>query len=950
MQPDDWPRIKEIFAAALALSPDARHAYLLSACGDDIALRRHVEDLLVSYDQADTFLETPADVIKVFSVTSLEGRRIGPYTLSSRIGAGGMGEVYKAHDTRLDRPVAIKVLPSHVASDALAHDRFEREARAVAALNHPHICTLHDVGNQDGIDFLVMEYLDGETLASRLEKGPLTLPQVLQYAVQIASALDRVHRAGIVHRDLKPGNIMLTKAGAKLLDFGLSKAGASLLGAHQASNAPTLEITSAGTILGTIPYMAPEQLDGQQADARSDIFAFGTVFYEMLSAKRAFGGDSHSAVIAAIREHEPQPLTGVSPAVDRIMRTCLAKDPDDRWQTARDLLRELKWIADDGPDTSSSVSVADSRASKTGAWRSTVMAVVIATTLAGTSYLFLQRPTPELLPARFEVSTPPTSDPMSFALSTDGRLLAFVAASGDVSKLSVRPIDQIAAQTFDGTDGASYPFWEPDGRSIAFFAEGKLKRLNIDSGLTQVITDAPTGRGGTWSRDGTIVFAPTTASTLMRVPANGGTPVPTTRLQSGENSHRWPQFLPDGRRFLFLSTQGVEGTQGIFIGALDEDEVTKLLDDDAPGVYATPDTLLVVRQSTLIAFTFDPVRGAIGGEPVPVAQPVGFDSLLARGAFAVSDTGVLAHRTGIAERRQLVWVDRTGTAQGAVGPADDHAMASPELNTVGRGIAIFRTLDGNADVWLLSTAGGVPSRFTFDLKVDGFPIWSSDGQRIMFSSNVKGHYGIFERPAVGVGDDRPLVHSTELNVPIPLDASADGRFLLFAVKGRTTGIDLWAHALTGDAERLPVAHSNFDEMAGQFSPDGRWIAYQSNASGRLEVYVTPFPRRGRQEQVSSAGGSQPRWAPDGRTLFYVAADRRMMSVPLDPAGQTLNPKSPVPLFATHLASGTNVPPAVGSRAQYDVAPDGRFLMNVAVEGAAAPPIAVALNWLSGLNR
>ena len=327
----------------------------------------------------------------------------------------------------------------------------------------------------------------------------------------------------------------------------------------------------------------------------------------------------------------------------------------------------------------------------------------------------------------------------------------------------------------------------------------------------------------------------------MRVPANGGTPVPVTRLMPGENSHRWPQFLPDARRFLFLSTQGVQGTQGVYIGTLDSENVTKLLDDDTPGVFAAPDTILVVRQGTLVALRFDPFRGVVSGEPTSLVQPIGFDSLLVRGAFAVSQSGVLAHRTGIAERRQLMWVDRAGKSQGTVGPPDDHAMASPELTRDGRRIAIFRTLDGNADVWLLSTVGGVPSRFTFDPKVDGFPVWSSDEQRILFATNVKGHYGIFERQVTGAGDDRRLVHSTDLNVPLPMDVSPDGRFLLFAVKALKSGIDLWAEPLTSHGASLPVAQSSFDEMAGQFSPDGKWVAYQSNASGRLEVYVTPFP-------------------------------------------------------------------------------------------------------------
>ncbi len=444
---------------------------------------------------------------------------------------------------------------------------------------------------------------------------------------------------------------MLTKAGAKLLDFGLSKATASLAGAHSASPGLSLEITSAGIILGTVQYMAPEQFEGNPADARADIFAFGAVFYEMLSAAKAFEGNSLSSVRAAIREQEPSPLAGLPPMVDRIMRTCLAKDPDDRWQTARDLLRELRWVADARPDAPSAASGVESRASRMVTVGTAIMALVMTAAFAA-GYLYFKGSAPEPLhaplPARFEVLTPPTSDPMSFALSADGRQLAFVSASEGVSKLWVRPIDQITAQTFVGTDGASYPFWAPDGRSIAFFADGKLKRLNFDGSLPQIITDAPTGRGGTWSQDGVILFSPTTASTLMRVPANGGTPVPVTRLMPGENSHRWPQFLPDARRFLFLSTQGVQGTQGVYIGTLDSENVTKLLDDDTPGVFAAPDTILVVRQGTLVALRFDPFRGVVSGEPTSLVQPIGFDSLLVRGAFAVSKAA--CSRTGRALR------------------------------------------------------------------------------------------------------------------------------------------------------------------------------------------------------------------------------------------------------------------------------------------------------------
>ena len=585
MRPEDWSRVKDLFAAALPLSAHARSTYLARACEGDAELRQQVEALLVSHEQADSFLETVAHLPDTSHVR--EGQRIGPYELSSQIGAGGMGVVFKARDTRLDRTVAIKLLPMHIAADQTARDRFEREARAVAALNHPHICTLHDVGRVDGIDFLVMEYLDGETLAARLFRGPLALNQALEHGIQIASALDRVHRAGLVHRDLKPSNIMLTKAGAKLLDFGLSKAGASAAVGDSPSSPRSLDITSAGIILGTLQYMAPEQLEGKPADARSDIFAFGSVLYEMIAGVKAFAADSQSSVAETIRTQEPPPIANLPPMLDRVIRTCLAKDPDDRWQTARDLLRELKWTADTGSGPLAVTTRVNSRLPGV-AWISAGILITMAAALGVGSYLYSQRRTPEPLPARFEVSTPATSDPMSFALSPDGRQLTFVVTSNNVSSLWVRRIDQITPRPLLGTEGAIYPFWSPDGKTIAFFAEGKLKRLDLDGGLPQSIADAPIGRGGTWSRDGVILFAPTTASPLMRVSATGGIAGPATVFAEGQNSHRWPHFLPDGRRFLFLATQGQIGAQGIFLGTLESSTITRVLEDDSSPVYASP--------------------------------------------------------------------------------------------------------------------------------------------------------------------------------------------------------------------------------------------------------------------------------------------------------------------------------------------------------------------------
>jgi serine/threonine protein kinase/Tol biopolymer transport system component len=956
LDPGEWERAKRIFADAVALPVDGRAAFVASACGSDARLRVEIETLLQAHEQAHLFLEVrpeiPADLFagtQAGDAASMEGRCLGPYEFLGRAGAGGMGDVYKARDLRLNRTVAIKVLPPHLAHDRRAADRIGREARAVAVLSHPNICTLYDVGREDDIVFLVMEYLDGDTLAARLEGGPLKQAQALHFAIQIASALDRVHRAGVIHRDLKPGNIMLTKDGAgavqaKLLDFGISELRGpapgpeTMHGALAGASSSSPDDATSGLLRGTIRYMAPEQLDGKPADARSDVFAFGAVLYEMLTGSPAFGGPTTTAVITAVHDHEP--TLALPPSLQRVVLTCLAKNPDDRWQTARDLLRELQWVQSDVRDREAAVG--DSRSQRHRvAWIATATGLAAAIAAAAIVFVALNRRPPEAVAASFEVSTPFSDDPMSFALSADGRQLVFVATKDGASILWVRPIDDLNARPLDGTDGASFPFWSPDARAIGYFASGKLQRIDPRGGRPQPLADAPNGRGGSWAGDGTILFAPSTAGPLMRVSSEGGTPRPATQLTPGQNSHRWPQFLSGGKRFIYLSTQGQPGTSGVFLGSLDGAAPTRVLDDDAPAVYAPPGRLLVPRNGDLVSLEFNPDHPDVSGNASVVARLVGYDTQLARGAFSVSDAGVLAYRTGIASRRQLVWFDRGGHALGTAGPPDNDAIAAPELSPDGRHVAVFRSVAGNDDVWTIPIEGGIPTRLTAAPGLDGFPIWTRDGRSVIYTA-LHGSYGLAERSLAG--GERALFQTPGLK--IATDVSPDGRVLLYAIQVPVTGVDLWAAPLPPESDLAPwpVAQTPFDEMAGQFAPNGAWIAYQSNATGQMEIYVRPFPGPGTEQRLSLGGGSQPRWSPKGQELFYVAADGRLMVIPVayDARFRTLEAATPHALFRTHLATGANIPPAVGTKAQYVVAPDGRFLMNVSLEGAPAPPIVVSV--------
>jgi Tol biopolymer transport system component len=872
-----------------------------------------------------------------------------------------MGEVYRARDPRLGRDVAIKVLPAAFSADPERLHRFEQEARAAAALNHPNILAVYDIGQHDGAPYIVSELLEGETLRERLSGGALPVRKAVEYAVQIAHGLAAAHEKGITHRDLKPENVFVTSDGrVKILDFGLAKlTQAEPAGASLSALPTTPPDTVPGVVLGTIGYMAPEQVRGQTADHRSDIFAFGAILYEMLSGQRAFLGataaDTMGAILAKDRPDLPTAERHISPALIRIVDRCLEKSPAARFQTATDLAFALESVSSPS-DSAAAAPVAPGRQALLHnarvAWGIAASSLLIAA-LAIATTLYLRPAAPAPVVTRLDVVTPPTSEAFSFALSPDGRQLAFVANGENGSQLWLRPLDQVAARPLAGTEGAIYPFWAPDGRAIGFFAGGKLKRLDLAGSVPQVLADTPQGRGGSWNSDGVIVFAPSTVSGLMRVMATGGTPVAVTRFAPGHGSHRWPQFLLDGRRVVFLVTLGRADTHGMYVVSLDGGEPTRVLAGETAAVYAPPGYLLWVSQGVLVAQRFDATRATLEGEPIPVTQALGIDDGTFRSAFSVSAMGTLAHRVGSPARRQLVWVDRTGKVLNAIGVPDDNVLANPALAPDGQRVAVSRIVDGNFDVWLMEVGRGVANRYTFDAALDATPIWSPDGSRLVFSSTRKGATGdLYEKPADGATDEQPFFVNTQDKWPH--DWSRDGRFILYAVTADPkSGWDLWALPLTGERKPFPVVQTSFEEFGGQFSPDGRWIAYASNESGRSEIYVRPFPGPGGKWQVSTAGGAQPRWRRDGKELFYVAPDNRLMAVPLGFAAdaRAVDVGAPVALFPTRLASGAGIG-SVGSfaTAQYDIATDGRFLMNVAVEEATAPPITIVQNWLAGLKK
>ena len=888
------------------------------------------------------------------------GALLGPYKIQSSIGEGGMGEVYRAQDTRLGRAVAIKVLSSRQSQDVGSRERFAREARAISSLSHPNICALYDVGSQDGVDYIVMEYLEGETLAARLKKGPLPIEQALRYGTEVSMALETAHRSGIVHRDLKPGNVMLTKSGAKLLDFGLATLKQQSPFGPEAK-AKDDRLTAAGMVIGTLHYMAPEQIEGREADARTDVFALGCVLYEAVAGRPPFVGESISGVMRAILDSEPPPLEGLradTPVIlRRLIKTCLAKDPEERWQTARDVGLQLRSLAEGGLEPSAPASSTISPKKRSGwlGWTLATAALLLAIAFGlafGPSY-FGKR-SAEASAIRFDVY-PPEKSAFNFAgfaaapmaVSPDGRLLAFGGSGpGGKPQLWVRPLGNLVAQALAETEGASYPFWSPDSRSVGFFAQGKLRRIDVTGGSPHVLCDAPAGRGGTWNQQGTIVFAPDVIGPLYEVPAEGGVPTPATVVNTvGGMTHRWPWFLPDGHHFLYVSSNprcAAGGDEGLYLGALDSKEARRLLALRSKAIYQNGN-LLYVRNRTLLAQPFDAKTLKVEGDPVSVVESLAYSPGTLSAVFSAS-AGILAYSTSAAASgTQLIWCDRQGQRTGAL---DESAVYySPKLSPDGKQFAVdvLDPATGNVDIWLYQLASNLRTRLTFGttINVNMSPVWSPDATQIAFASNRSGVFDLYRKLANSAGGDEPLLQ-TSFNKN-PTDWSPDGRYLLFEQrdarqKGRS---DIGVLPLFGDRTPFVLSVSDAGAREAVFHPNGRWVAYTSNETGRDEIYVTSFPHPGSLREISTGGGENPTWGRDGRELFYLSPDLQMMVAEVNGQGSTFESGAVRALFSTHAAVQTMASP-------FAVSVDGRKFLVDSLPDANSPSITLVVNWQAAL--
>jgi serine/threonine protein kinase len=887
----------------------------------------------------------------------LPGTKLGRYEIRSQLGEGGMGEVYAARDEKINREVAIKVLPAAFSADAERLRRFEQEAQAAGALNHPNILVVYDVGTHDGAPYVVSELLEGQTLRERI--GGTALPQrkAIDYALQIAHGLAAAHEKGIIHRDLKPENLFITRDGrVKILDFGLAKLTGSGDGTQSQTEVPTRRAdTDPGIVVGTIGYMSPEQLRGRPADHRSDVFSFGAILYEMLSGKRAFRGESTADTMSAILREDPPDLSEtnktINPALERVVNHCLEKNPEQRFHSASDLGFAIEALSGSTGVSTQTVPIPVlapqwiTRHALIG-WSIAGVAILLATIIFAFAY-FRSPPTTETQATRFYVFPPEKTNfqGASQFISPDGRRLVFSAIGPTGTRsLWIRPLDSLDAQALPGTEEAIQAFWSADGRFVGFFAGGKLKKIEVSGGPAQALADVASNRGAAWNREGVIVFGPNAGGPLYRISAAGGPSTPVTTLDATRNQtvHSWPHFLPDGRHFLYLARSAQRENSAIYVGSLDSNDSKFLVNADSTPAYAPPGYLLFLRERTLMAQPFDAGKLQLTGEPFPIAEQVGFNSANGRGFFAVSENGVLVYRSNVLADTQLTWFDRTGKQIARVGTAGQ--INGLALSPDDKRVAVVRldTQTGNSDLWVIDEAR--ETRFTFDPANDASPVWSPDGNRIAFNSNRSGVADLYLKSSSGAGNEELLFKSS--NPKGPHDWSADGRFLLYGELDPKTNGDLWVLPLFGDQKPIPFLQTPFSESGGRFSPDGRWIAYSSNESGTFQVYVQSFPPSGGKWMISTNGGTQPRWRHDGKELFYLGYDRKLMVVGVKEDANKFEAGSPQALFEMRVIVGFVVPIS-----SYEITRDGqRFLVLTPVEESSPSPLTVVLNWTASLKR
>jgi serine/threonine-protein kinase len=875
------------------------------------------------------------------------GSQLGPYEILTLLDEGGMGQVYRAKDTRLDRIVAIKVLHPHIAKDTSARERFEREAKTVSALDHPHICTLFDVGEQEGVAFLVMEFLEGETLADRLRKGALPLEKALLVATQLADGLDAGHRAGVVHRDFKPGNVMLTSQGVKIMDYGLAKIGTPATQSGQDLSAwPTAAkpLTEKGAILGTFQYMAPEQLEAKSADARTDIFAFGAVLYEMLTGRRAFEGKSQASLISAIMKDDPPVISTLQPmlpsALDHVVKTCLAKEPDQRWQSAGDVKRELTWIAESGSDAGMPAA-ARPRSQTYFAWG---LALVFAVVVAGMAAWNL-KPPPLRPVTRLSLTLPPgaqftTRRRHLVALSPNGAHIVYIANR----QLYLRAMDQIEATPMRGTEGrVTNPFFSPDGQWVGFYAGGQLRKVSISGGAAVTLCEASNPYGASWGVDDTIVFGQH-GEGILQVSAAGGTPEVLVPMSANEGLAHGPQMLPDGKSLLFTIGDGSNWDDAqIVVQSWTTGERLVLIEGGRDARYVPTGHLVYALRGTLLAVPFDAARLEVTGGPVSLIEGVATAGVHSGAAhFSVSDTGSMVYVDAFENEtaRTFVWVDREGREERL--EAEPRAYRYPRISPDGTRVALD-IRDQELDTWIWDFARETLTRLTFDVGWDEYALWTPDGRRIVFSSPRGGAVNLFWKAADGTGAAERLTDSP--NRQYPHTFSLDGKQLVFREITADRGADLRVLSLEGERSTKALLATEYNEINGELSPDGRWLAYQSNESGEDDIYVRPFPNASKGRwQISTGGGEKPLWGPDGRELFYMTPSGRLMVVPLQTD----------PSFATGSAEFLFVETyhVRDEGRTYDISPDGqRFLMiKESKDDSSAPrSMTVVLNWFEELK-